>query len=321
MVKIVVNGASQLDDVPGLSELDGAHNLVAAGDEAALAAALPGTEVLLGWNFRGRDLENCWAHADTLKWIHWCGAGVDAVLFPELTESDVVLTNARGLFDRAMAEYVLGLMLAHAKGFDELYASRAKRAWYYRMTECIAGTRAVIFGVGSIGREVASVLRGVGIEVTGIGRSARSGVPVFGKVHAADDAGSLLAAADWVIGVLPDTAETHGYFDAAFFARMKPTARFYNIGRGTAVDEAALIAALEARTIAGAGLDVFANEPLAQDDPLWAAPNLIISPHISGDFIGHREAMVEQFIGNLERYLRGGDLFNVVDKQAGYVRD
>ena len=102
---------------------------------------------------------------------------------------------------------------------------------------------------------------------------------------------------------------------------MKPTARFYNIGRGASVDEAALISALEAGTIAGAGLDVFANEPLPEDDPVWSAPNMIVSPHISGDYIGHREDMVRQFAGNLERYLKGEPLVNVVDKVAGYVRD
>ncbi len=321
MAKIVVNGASQIEDVPGLSAIAQAHEIAFAGDETALAAALPSAEVLLGWNFRGRDLPNCWAHADALQWIHWCGAGVDAVLFPELIASDVALTNARGCFDRAMAEYVLGLMLAHAKGFDQMFDSQAKRTWYYRMTERIADTKAVIFGVGSIGREVALVLRGVGIEVSGIGRSARSGVPVFGDVHGEAEAGHLIAAADWVIGVLPSTPETQNHFDAAFFGKMKPSARFYNIGRGTAVDETALVAALEAGTIAGAGLDVFATEPLPDDDPIWSAPNLIVSPHVSGDFIGHREAMVEQFLDNLKRYLNGEPLSNLVDKAAGYVRD
>jgi phosphoglycerate dehydrogenase-like enzyme len=202
-----------------------------------------------------------------------------------------------------------------------MFASQASRTWHYRMTERIVGTKAVIYGVGSIGREVAAVLQGVGVEIAGIGRSARSGVPVFGDVHANSQAAGLLAEADWVIGVLPGTDETKNHFNAAFFERMKPTARFYNIGRGTAVDEAALVAALEAGSIAGAGLDVFAAEPLPQDDPIWSAPNLIVSPHISGDFIGHQEAMVGQFIENLERYLAGTPLENIVDKQAGYVRD
>ena len=321
MVNIVVNGATDIGDVPGLAAIAAEHTIAFAGDEAALAAALPGAEVLLGWNFRGRDLPNTWGHADALKWIHWCGAGVDAVLFPELAASEVTLTNARGCFDRAMAEYVLGMMLVHAKGFDQMVMDQSKRSWNYRMTERIAGTKAVILGVGSIAREVAAALKGVGIEVAGIGRSARSGVPVFGDVHGAADAPALVSAADWVIGILPSTAETQNHFDAAFFANMKPSARFYNIGRGTAVDETALIAALQAGGIAGAGLDVFATEPLPDDDPIWTAPNLLVSPHISGDFIGHQKAMVGQFLDNLKRHLGGDPLVNVVDKIAGYVRD
>lgn len=321
MVRIVVNGAAQMSDVPGLSALEHEHDIAFASDKAALAEVLAGTEVLLGWNFRGNDLHDCWPRANALKWIHWCGAGVDAVLFREFVESSVTLTNARGIFDRAMAEYVLGLMLAHAKGFVPMFANQASRTWSYRMTERIAGTRAVIFGVGSIAREVATVLDGVGVTTAGVGRTARSGVPVFGHVHAAQDAGELVAEADWVIGVLPGTDETKGHFDEAFFASMKPTARFYNIGRGSAVDEAALGAALATGAIAGAGLDVFRTEPLPEGDTLWSAPNLIVSPHVSGDYIGHREAMVDQFLENLGRFQSGEPLLNTVDKAAGYVRD
>ena len=121
MFKIVVNGAAQIGDVPGLELIEDRHELVFADSKEALAAALPGAEVVMGYNFKGRDLPDCWPHADSLKWIHWCGAGVDAVLFPELVQSDVTLTNARGCFDRAMAEYVLGMMLIHAKGFGQLH--------------------------------------------------------------------------------------------------------------------------------------------------------------------------------------------------------
>lgn len=321
MFKIVVNGAAQIADVPGLELIEDRHELVFADSKEALAAALPGAEVVMGYNFKGRDLPDCWSHADSLKWIHWCGAGVDAVLFPDLIQSDVTLTNARGCFDRAMAEYVLGMMLIHAKGFDQLHHDQANRNWHYRLTEQINGTSAAIYGVGSIAREVATVLNGVGITCHGIGRTARKGVPVFGEVYDAATSSEVLANADWVIGVLPDTDETRGHFDAAFFSGMKPGARFYNIGRGTAVDEAALLAALQAGAIAGAGLDVFATEPLPEDDPLWTAPNLCVSPHISGDFDGVHKVMVQQFLDNLERYECGEPLANVVDKVAGYVRD
>ena len=321
MVKIVVNGVSGAADVPGLETVVDAHEFVFADNGDALSAALPGAEVLLGMNFRGRDLPECWSRADSLKWIHWCGAGVDAVLFPELAASDVVLTNARGCFDRAMAEYVLGMMLVHAKGLDQTIRDQDAGNWNYRWTEQILGTHALIYGVGSIAREIALVLQGVGIKCDGVGRTARDNVPVFGKVHDAATSKALLKEADWVIGVLPGTAETRGHFDASFFDAMKPQARFYNVGRGSAVDEAALADALNTGKIAGAGLDVFATEPLPADSALWTAKNIIVSPHMSGDYVGHRQFMVRQFLDNLERYGRGEKLVNVVDKEAGYVRD
>ncbi|MGI9413415.1 MAG: D-2-hydroxyacid dehydrogenase [Hyphomicrobiales bacterium] len=321
MVKLVVNGAAEMADVPGLEAAAERLEIAFAPDPATLARELPGTEILLGWNFRGRELPDCWHLADRLKWIHWGGAGVDAVLFPELIESDVVLTNARGVFDRAMAEYVLGLMLSYAKLLPETFEHQKNRVWKYRRTERLQGTRAVIFGVGSIARETAAVLGAVGVEVAGVGRSARSGVPVFGEVHSADAAHDVAAGADWVIGVLPGTEETRKFFDAAFFAAMKSGARFINIGRGMSVDETALLAALNSGTIAGAALDVFTTEPLPADDPLWSAPNLIVSPHISGDYNEYPQDLVAQFLGNVERYLSGGALVNVVDKAAGYVRD
>ena len=320
-MKLVVSGAAEVSDVPGLSAALNRLEISCAEDQAALARELPGAELLLGWNFRGRDLAEAFPHADNLKWIHWCGAGVDAVLFPGLVDSGVTLTNARGCFDRAMAEFVLGYILAHAKGFDQMFKSQAERRWYYRMTERIHGTNALIYGVGSIAREVAQVLGGVGVNVAGVGRTARRDVPVFGEVHSSDTADAVLSDADWVIGVLPGTIETRNYFDGGFFSKMKPTARFINIGRGTSVDQADLVSALEKGVIAGAGLDVFATEPLSQDDPVWGAPNLIMSPHISGDYIGHKEDMVTQFLDNLERYVNGQPLENVVDKEAGYVRD
>ena len=321
MVKLVVNGAQEMAEVPGLEAATGRLDIGFAPDAATLAEMLPGAEILLGWNFKGRELPDCWHLADRLKWIHWGGAGVDAVLFPELVASDVTLTNARGLFDRAMAEYVLGLMLSYAKLFPETFEHQRQRVWKYRQTERLQGTQAAIFGVGSIAREVAAVLGAVGVGVTGVGRTARSGVPVFGNVRSVDEAHEVVADADWVIGVLPATEETQAFFDASFFAAMKPTARFINIGRGMSVDEAALLGALQSGGIAGAGLDVFATEPLPDDSPIWTAPNLIVSPHISGDYIEYQQDLVAQFLENVDRYLNGEPLINVVDKAAGYVRD
>jgi phosphoglycerate dehydrogenase-like enzyme len=320
-MKIVILGADGSSDVPGIEAIAGTDELAFAPDADALAAALPGSEVLLGWNFRGGELQKCWSKVDGLRWIQWCGAGVDAMLFPDLVASDVVLTNARGVFDRAMSEYVLALILADAKQLPQTLAAQGDRKWDHRLTTRVRGAKVTIVGVGSIARDLAEVLKCIGLEVTGVGRTARGGVPVFGEVRAIADLHDTVREADWVVGVLPGTDDTVNLFDGPFFDAMNSRGRFINIGRGVSVDEPALISALRSGSIAGAALDVFGTEPLTGDDPIWDAPNLIVSPHMSGDYLGYVEDIVSIFAGNLDRYRNGDPLLNVVDMVAGYVRD
>jgi phosphoglycerate dehydrogenase-like enzyme len=276
--------------------------------------------VLCSFSFRAREVRAAWDAAGDVRWIHWCGAGVDSILFPDLAASPVVLTNARGVFDQAMAEYVLGLILAFAKGLPETLASQAERRWNYRLTERVAGRRALVVGVGSIGRAIARLLRLAGMTVAGVGRTARPDDPEFGAVHAASDLLRLLPDADYVVAVMPLTPATTGMFGDREFRAMKATARFINLGRGASVDEAALARALDEGAIAGAALDVFETEPLPESSPLWSAPRLIVSPHMSGDFLECRQALIELFVDNLERYRAGAPLRNIVDKTLGYVR-
>jgi len=321
MLKIVINGADDAGALPDLSILGDDLDIAFAGDARSLAAALPGCRVLLGWDFRGAELEECWGLAHDLAWIQWCGAGVDSVLFPELAESDVVLTNARGIFDRAMAEYALALILAWAKDLPGTLEAQARTEWHYRRTARIDGTRMAVIGVGSIGRAVAKLARDVGIEVTGIGRTARSGVPVFGDVADSESMAEIVAEADWVVAVLPKTDATIDLFDEAFFRSMKTGGHFINLGRGASLDEAALCRALGAGRIAAAALDTYKSEPLPEESPLWRQPGLIVSPHMSGDYHGFEPDLITLFGENLKRFRAGEPLINVVDKRSGYVRD
>lgn len=318
-MKLVVNGAAQIEDVPGLVAASAHVEIVFAPDEEQLGIHLPGSDILLGWNFRGRDLRNQWTHADQLKWIHWCGAGVNAVLFPDLAASGTLLTNARGIFDRAMAEYVLGYMLAEVKGFRTTLKSQADKTWNFRVTDKLAGSRAVIFGVGSIGREIGALLSAVGVNVVGVGRSRRSNDPVFGEIYAHTGAEDAVASADWVIGVMPLTDETRGVFDIEFFKSMQSTARFINVGRGQSVVEGDLKTALHGHHIAGAMLDVFNEEPVSDSSPLWDTPHLVLSPHMSGDYATAEHDMAQQFLANLEKFVAGESLTNVVNKDLGFV--
>jgi len=316
---VVVQGVEKVDEVPGLDALSDQARFRFATTVDELRGALPGAEVLLGWNFRADNLRAAWGSARDLRWIHWGGAGVDAAMFPELVSSAVELTNARGVFDQPMAEWTLGVILCFAKQFPQTLEYQAKAEWNYRLSETINGKRALVVGVGSIGRAVGRLLQAAGMRVDAIGRSARDGAPDFGQIHAIGDLHAQLPEADYVILVTPLTADTRNLFGAAEFAAMGSHARFINIGRGALVVEDDLLRALQDGQIAGAALDVFVEEPLPADSPFWHAPNCIVSPHISGDYVGFEAAIARQFIDNWNRYLAGEPLANIVDKQLGFA--
>lgn len=318
VLNVTVFGAGRVQDLPGIEAAGDDVHLSFATTAEELAGVIPDTDVLLGWDFRAGVLDQVWPRAARLRWIHWAGAGVDAVLIPALRDSDVVLTNARGVFDRPIAEYVLGLVLCFAKGFPRTVRAQGRKHWDFRYSESIAGRTALLVGVGSIGRAIGALLLAAGMRIAGVGRTARHGDPLFGEVHAFDAPGPLLNDADYVINVTPSTPDTRGLFSESLFGKMKPGTRFINVGRGDAVDERALLDALRSGRIGGAALDVFAEEPLPADSPFWEMENVIVSPHMSGDVYESVNDLVDQFVENLGRFRRGEPLNNVVDKSRGY---
>ncbi|WHX20750.1 D-2-hydroxyacid dehydrogenase [Streptomyces malaysiensis subsp. malaysiensis] len=283
-------------------------------DEKSLPQALPVADVLLVWDFTSDAVRDAWpGEGPRPAWVHTASAGVDRLLCPELIASDTVLTNARGVFEQPIAEYVAGLVIAMAKDFHGTWELQRQRRWQHRETMRLAGTRAVVVGAGPIGRAIGSTLAALGVVVDLVGRSARQGV------RGGDEFPGLLPSADWVVCAAPLTEANRGMFDRSVFDRMKSSARFINIGRGPLVVEKDLTAALMARRIGGAALDVFEHEPLASDDPLWDVPGLFVSPHMSGDTVGWRDHLAEQFQDNFERWCAGEPLLNIVDKRLGYV--
>ncbi|MFD5246583.1 D-2-hydroxyacid dehydrogenase [Amycolatopsis sp. NPDC058340] len=296
-----------------------AEAVVRYTDAAGLADALSGADAFFVYDFLSTAVPGAWHAADRLRWLHIASAGVDPVLFPGLQESDVVLTNSRGVFDGAIAEYVLGVVLAFAKDFARSWDLQKQRRWKHRESERISGRRVLVVGTGPIGRSIARMLRAAGMSVAGVGRRPREGDPDFGDVYASSELSRHLPGADYVVAVAPLTEQTKGMFDAEAFAAMKPGSRFVNVGRGELVVTSDLIGALRDGPLGGAALDVFDTEPLPAESPLWTMENVLISPHMSGDFVGWRNTLVEVFADNFRRWRAGEPLRNVVDKQLGYV--
>ncbi|MFF6999342.1 D-2-hydroxyacid dehydrogenase [Streptomyces sp. NPDC008313] len=298
---------------PRLGRLTGRVR-IAYADESTLAERLPSADVLLVWDFTSHAVRHAWpGEAPRPRWVHTASAGVDHLMCPELAASDTVVTNARGIFDQPIAEYVAALVLAMAKDLPRTWELQREREWRHRESQRVAGTRACVVGSGPIGRAIQRTLKALGVTTALVGRTSRAGV------HGPEDLDRLMARADWVVCAAPLTPDTYGMFDARRFGTMQPSARFLNVGRGQLVVEDALAEALRKRWIAGAALDVFADEPLGPDSPLWEVPGLIVSPHMSGDTVGWRDELGAQFVELYEAWEAGEPLRNVVDKERGYV--
>lgn len=303
---------------PGMAEV-AANAELRYATAAELPQALRGAQSLFVWDFLSTAVPAAWPMADQLRWVHIASAGVDRLLFPELVHSPVLVTNSRGVFDRPIAEYVLGLVLLMAKDLVTTLELQGSGTWRHRETERVEGKQVLVFGVGSIGRCIGQLLRAVGMDVVGVGRTPRDGDPIFGRVHGSTELLELLPRADFVVSAAPLTSATRGVFDALAFRRMRPSARLINVGRGPLVVEEDLIVALQQGEIAGAALDVFVDEPLPPDHPLWRMPGVVVSPHMSGDCVGWLTELSALFTDNFRRWRAGQPLRNVVDKSAGYV--
>ncbi|MFJ3700823.1 MULTISPECIES: D-2-hydroxyacid dehydrogenase [Streptomyces] len=301
------------DPPPRLGRLAG-RAVVRYADGRTLAGLLPGADVLLVWDFTSDAVREAWpGDGPRPRWVHTASAGVDRLLCPELAASPTVVTNARGVFELPIAEYVAGLVLAFAKDLPRTLELQRQHRWGHRETRGLAGTRAVVVGAGPVGREIMRLLNALGVQVALVGRTARR------TIHGVEDLDRLAAGADWVIGAAPLTDATRGMFDARFFGLLQPSAHFVNVGRGALTVEEDLAEALRRRWIAGAALDVFQEEPLGSRSPLWEVPRLLVSPHMSGDTAGWRDRLGEQFVSMYELWSSGEPLPNVVDIRRGYV--
>ena len=258
--------------------------------------------------------------APNLKWVQTMSAGVDRFAGTDIWRSPVTLTGVSGIHATPIGEYVLMVMLMFAKKAPLYFEMKEKHEWARFMPTVLRDRTIGIVGLGSIGREVARLAKAFGMKVIATRRSARNTTRArhVDRLFPAGQLHRLLTESDYVAVTLPLTPETRGIIGEAELNAMKSTGYIINIGRGGLIDEEALIKALKENRITGAGLDVTAVEPLPPDSPLWDLDNAIISPHISGGMEDYAARATDVFCKNLDRYLNGKRLINIIDKKKGY---
>ena len=263
------------------------------------------------------------AAGKSVQWISLLSAGVErCVAIPAVRERNILVTNMQRLGGPVIAEHVMAMTLALARGLDLYFPAQAQHEWRrtvpQRRVEVVQDKTMLVVGLGGIGSEVAKRAHALGMRVVATRASGRTGPDFVSYVGLPEELLKLTADADVVVNTAPLTPQTQGLFDAAFFARMKPTAYFINVARGGSVVTDALVAVLESRRIAGAGLDVTDPEPLPPDHPLWSAPNVIITPHVANDSDLGSDVELAISKENLRRYVAGERMLSVVDVARGY---
>jgi len=293
----------------------------ATGDTKELLALVRDADVLLAGVF-SREL---FLAAKRLKWIQSFFAGVDRLLFPEVVESRVIVTNASGVNSTAVSEHAVGLMLALSRKLHFHVRNQMENRWktsdaeLLTQMEELSGKTVGIVGLGRIGGEIAKKAKCLGMTVVATRRnlfSPKSGY--IDKLVPAENLKRLLTDSDFVMLALPLTKDTERMIGEAELKSMKKTSYLINVSRGKLVEEEKLIQALNEGWIAGAGLDAFEMEPLPRDSPLWQMKNVIITPHVAGLTPYYLDRLTDLFCDNLNRFLRGESLINVVDKKLGY---
>ncbi len=256
--------------------------------------------------------------APQLRWLHTPSAGVDHLLTPLLLERDLLLTNGAGLHAIPVAEFVLALLLNHAKLLPKLQVAQAEHHWLWDLKPLeLQDATLLLLGLGGLGQAIAQRAAAFGMRIWGSRRNPEP-LPGIERVVGAQAWRALLPEVDYLVVTTPLTPQTRGLIDADALRSLRPSAYLVNVARGPVVDEAALIRALREGWLAGAALDTFSVEPLPSDHPLWSLPNVYITPHCAADSPRVRQRMTDLFLDNLGRYRAGLPLRNLVDKQAGY---
>ncbi|MDE3260246.1 MAG: D-2-hydroxyacid dehydrogenase [Gemmatimonadota bacterium] len=271
--------------------------------------------------YYGRMTPALLAAGNKLRWIQATSAGLDGYYFPELRDSDVTVTNLRGIYSDVIAEHVFALLLSMARGIPAYFRSQQEGRWENKDVPVIhvAGTTLGVLGLGGIGLAVAERGHAFGMRVLALDPAPKGRPDYVERIYGVHELHEMLGEVDFFVICVPHTGETDRMIDAAALKAMKPSAIFINIGRGKVVDLAALTRALGNGEIAGAGLDVFEEEPLPEGHPLWAMENVMITPHVAAISDRIEDRRIGVILENIRRFRDGEPLLNVVDNKRGYV--
>lgn len=288
-------------------------------DVAAAAAAANDITTILFWSGTRDTVREAFLRDKCVRWIHSRFAGVDGWIFPELVNSEVILTNAKGVYSAPLGEFALAAILYFAKDIPRLRRNQAAQAWTRFEMERIAGQTVGIVGYGDIGRAVAERARAMGMRIFAMKRhTPEQPDPLIERYYTPAELHQMLAVCDYVVIAAPLTPETRHMIGDAEFAAMKSTGVLINVGRGPLVDTDALVCALKSGKIKGAGLDVVDPEPLPSGHPLYAMENVLLSPHCADVVAGWKEDAMRFFLDQYERFEKNEPLLNVVNKRLGY---
>jgi phosphoglycerate dehydrogenase-like enzyme len=306
------------EDDPQLSMLQPLKHIVGRTPEA-FASAVNDPVVILAWSGPKQLLREVFLMCKDVRWVHSRSAGLDSLLFPELVASHVPLTNGSGVFSLSLAEFVLAVILYFAKDFRRMIRNQVAGVWEQFDVEEIDSQTVGIVGYGDIGRATAKRLYAMGMTVFAAKRHAPEGHdPLVEQFYKRDDLLVMLPRCDYVVVTLPLTEETYHIIGERELAAMKPTGVIINVGRGPVIDEAALVRALTAKKIKGAGLDVFEREPLPPGDPMYSLENVLLSPHCADHTAEWLNRAMRFFIQQYHRFTVDDPLDNVVNKGLGY---
>ncbi|MDR6548905.1 D-2-hydroxyacid dehydrogenase [Paenibacillus qinlingensis] len=277
---------------------------------------IPDADVIIS---AGRLHPDIVSRAKKLKWVQTLSAGVDKLPLAELEQRQIIVTNARGVHTIQMSEFALSLMLQWVRKANVLHDNQQQQVWdnQVRFGE-LHGKTIGIIGAGAIGEAVARKAKAFDMTVIGLNRSGTPLAAFDRTVHGEDGLQLLLSQSDFIVVLLPSTEKTRGFLQKEHLSLMKPNAFFINLARGDVLDEEALIQALVEGKLAGAALDVFAQEPLPATSPLWNMKNVILTPHIAGSSEHYTDRVSSIFYHNLRVMLNGGDMINIVDLAEGY---